>query len=356
MYAIQLSSDDQSHQGLSVPSFSRQLPRLKQFIPRHSLCLDTAAYLAASAVLTSPLPGWDGKIFSPAKEILSARPYYNITGQTLIIMTTSFNSAQLSLGDTLTSSAGDFPASHSARPESERAKRMTATSSRRLAELLQKQGQSGSFLKTLLACSAFSNQTVYLKWKLKRLSFFVRTVTTGRTVPLSGSSAELSEASFQRSVPQDMYYRSLKTAHQSFCVFRLLPLTPRTKGTGSGLLPTPTATEISNIGTTTAQVKQGRELADRKNDKGTGGQVSLTDFLIYYTLQAQSTPYPPAPENMPVSILDRLIRILPTAEQTGSTRFPAGKHGQLNPRFVAEMMGFPPNWTELPFLPGVGKV
>jgi hypothetical protein len=24
----------------------------------------------------------------------------------------------------------------------------------------------------------------------------------------------------------------------------------------------------------------------------------------------------------------------------------------LNPRFVAEMMGFPPNWTELPFLSG----
>ncbi len=29
-----------------------------------------------------------------------------------------------------------------------------------------------------------------------------------------------------------------------------------------------------------------------------------------------------------------------------------GKTSQLNPRFVAEMMGFPPNWTELPFLNG----
>jgi hypothetical protein len=27
-------------------------------------------------------------------------------------------------------------------------------------------------------------------------------------------------------------------------------------------------------------------------------------------------------------------------------------NSQLNPRFVAEMMGFPPNWTELPFLNG----
>jgi hypothetical protein len=29
-----------------------------------------------------------------------------------------------------------------------------------------------------------------------------------------------------------------------------------------------------------------------------------------------------------------------------------GTTSQLNPRFVAEMMGFPPNWTELPFLSG----
>ena len=29
-----------------------------------------------------------------------------------------------------------------------------------------------------------------------------------------------------------------------------------------------------------------------------------------------------------------------------------GTTSQLNPRFVAEMMGFPPNWTELPFLNG----
>jgi hypothetical protein len=30
-----------------------------------------------------------------------------------------------------------------------------------------------------------------------------------------------------------------------------------------------------------------------------------------------------------------------------------GKTSQLNPRFVAEMMGFPVNWTELPFRSGV---
>jgi hypothetical protein len=33
-----------------------------------------------------------------------------------------------------------------------------------------------------------------------------------------------------------------------------------------------------------------------------------------------------------------------------------GGTSHLNPRFVAERMGFPPNWTELPFLIGEQKV
>lgn len=33
----------------------------------------------------------------------------------------------------------------------------------------------------------------------------------------------------------------------------------------------------------------------------------------------------------------------------------SGKTSQLNPLFVMEMMGVPPNWTELPFLSGENK-
>ena len=44
--------------------------------------------------------------------------------------------------------------------------------------------------------------------------------------------------------------------------------------------------------------------------------------------------------------LEQTARILAQVPQATS------KTSQLNPRFVAEMMGFPPNWTELPFLNG----
>src|SRR5690606_19842362 len=245
--------------------------------------------------------------------------------------------------------------SRSVRPDGERGRKMTATSSRRLSELLRKQGRSGLFLKTLLDCSPFSNPIVFLKWKSKRLSFFVRTTNNLQQVPSSDYNDGLSETSFQKSDQQDMYFRHLKMARQSFCVFRLLPLALHTNGIGFGLLPTPTATEISNIKTTIEQAEDRRRLKDRKNERGNGGQVSLTDFLVYHALISLWSPAEEITERMPQEIQKRLLKVLPTAEQIDGTTFPYGRNGQLNPRFVAEMMGFPKDWTELPFLRGGPK-
>ncbi len=60
--------------------------------------------------------------------------------------------------------------------------------------------------------------------------------------------------------------------------------------------------------------------------------------------------------------LMRVLRNLPArlhdeAEQSNMTEqiahITGGGTSRLNPRFVAEMMGFPSCWTELPFLRGV---
>ena len=45
-------------------------------------------------------------------------------------------------------------------------------------------------------------------------------------------------------------------------------------------------------------------------------------------------------------------RLKPIADNLADQFAQPGKSSQLNPRFVAEMMGFPTNWTELPFLNG----
>jgi hypothetical protein len=56
----------------------------------------------------------------------------------------------------------------------------------------------------------------------------------------------------------------------------------------------------------------------------------------------------------------RSTEALERAERNNTNSLPdafaqTGKSSQLNPRFVAEMMGFPVNWTELPFQNGETK-
>jgi hypothetical protein len=85
----------------------------------------------------------------------------------------------------------------------------------------------------------------------------------------------------------------------------------------SGLLPTPTVMDMMN--------NPRREITPSGriiSNQGHNGSAPLKDLAMNGMLQ---TP------------------ILENSEQTGET-------SQLNPPFVAEMMGFPPNWLELPFL------
>ena len=100
----------------------------------------------------------------------------------------------------------------------------------------------------------------------------------------------------------------------------------------SGLLPTP--------------------LTSDKNSPavhGKGGQ----DLRTVIVMQAGLLPTPTVNDmknaTLPASQAGRnnsiVKRILNSDLQIGDT-------SQLNPRFVLEMMGFPPNWTELPFLNG----
>jgi hypothetical protein len=110
---------------------------------------------------------------------------------------------------------------------------------------------------------------------------------------------------------------------------------------GSGMLPTPTAMDSTNATATmkSTQVKEG----------------SMHSVTLTRALSMGMLPTPVAGE----------YRDTGEAVKTGNfkqmnlTRTIAkdnpewtGKTSQLNPRFVAEMMGFPHNWTELPFQSG----
>ena len=96
---------------------------------------------------------------------------------------------------------------------------------------------------------------------------------------------------------------------------QLVVLEPSIAGTGFGLLPTPLVFPAA------------RRLQDEKNISRSGKRTGLMLLQM-------------ARENLLPAPLDDSSGVIP------------GPTSQLNPRFVLEMMGFPPDWTELPFLSG----
>jgi hypothetical protein len=144
-----------------------------------------------------------------------------------------------------------------------------------------------------------------------------------------------------------------------------------------GSLPTPRATE-------SIERRNWKTIQDKVEN---GGDVTLTTLAKYQIKTGiQMLPTPTAmdstnatanmkstqvkPGSMHSMTLTRMMSdgILPTPRSRDwkgcegrrgdmpsyieDTLKITGKTSQLNPRFVAEMMGFPPNWTELPFLNG----
>jgi hypothetical protein len=102
----------------------------------------------------------------------------------------------------------------------------------------------------------------------------------------------------------------------------------------AGMLPTPTAMDSTGA---TANMKSSQV------KEGSMHSVTLSRFV-------GMIPTPTAQD---------FKRRGPNSKQQGLSNTEnytegqsVGKTSQLNPRFVAEMMGFPPNWTELPFLSG----
>ncbi len=106
----------------------------------------------------------------------------------------------------------------------------------------------------------------------------------------------------------------------------------------SGMLPTPT-TSCANGGTS-APRKDGKTRESELNHWAT---INRDQFLPTPTTRDYKG--------------SRSKEALENAGRSETNSLPdsfaqPGKTSQLNPRFVAEMMGFPPDWTELPFLNG----
>nr|WP_233259980.1 hypothetical protein [Chitinophaga sp. S165] len=212
---------------------------------------------------------------------------------------TSKNSTQLSFEEWSMSSPEASPASHSAWLDRKREQQITVTYGRKCLESLDSFNHVGWWQKTFLAFLIGEEG-----WYSSRSRLIWRIQAT--------------------------------RSHQLYC--RLVPLARPTFGTEYGLLPTPTSSDSWDI-------KNPR----KDSTLLTGGMHSVTLMSMGHagrlptpTARDFKGPHPRGHHRKPDDL-------------GGVIRFEHGIAGQLNPRFVAEMMGFPAIWTLLPFQPGVHK-
>ena len=256
-------------------------------------------------------------------------------------------------GDGSTSSQEVSHASPFPLPAGERVRRTAVTSGLTCSVPFTRSGPVGLLVRTLVASSRWYSPARRLTWDVsplcsERISLYT---VSGRNTSSRPSAVIL----------------NVKDIPSSRCLFRLVPSVPRTEGTVSGLLPTPiasdfkvrgpgsqqkglpeiiremllptpTATEIHHWQRVERWKRQGRTSMHETED-GEKNPNGLTDFLDFHGL---------------LPTLEHIGRKGKNPRQGGLPDFFAqtGRSFQLNPLFVAEMMGFPTSWTVLPFLPG----
>ena len=256
-------------------------------------------------------------------------------------------------GDGSTSSREVFHASPCPLPAGERVRRTAVTSGLTCSVPFTRSGPVGLLVRTLVASSRWYSPARRLTWDVsplcsERISLYT---VSGRNTSSRPSAVIL----------------SVKDIPSSRCLFRLVPSVPRTEGTVSGLLPTPiasdfkvrgpgsqqkglpeiiremllptpTATEIHHWQRVERWKRQGRTSMHETED-GEKNPNGLTDFLDFHGL---------------LPTLEHIGRKGKNPRQGGlpDSFAQTGRSFQLNPLFVAEMMGFPTSWTVLPFLPG----
>ena len=211
---------------------------------------------------------------------------------------------QISIEDELMSSPVDSPVSRSVLREREKAKRTNATCGRRCLEL--------------------SESVVHDTW-LAKMS---KVLLGGRTEWFSKRCA--------------LTWKILGTPSNRI-LYQLVPRTLPTNGCEFGLLLTPTTIE---------RAEHPDEMrAEAKGYKNGTKFNSLMSQIVYGT---SMLPTPTAQQERSNPSVDRGKGNL--SDEIAKRYEIGGKTSQLSPLFVEEMMGFPKNWTALPFQSGEDKV
>lgn len=256
-------------------------------------------------------------------------------------------------GDGSTSSREVFHASPFPLPAGERVRRTAVTSGLTCSVPFTRSGPVGLLVRTLVASSRWYSPARRLTWDVsplcsERISLYT---VSGRNTSSRPSAVIL----------------SVKDIPSSRCLFRLVPSVPRTEGTVYGLLPTPIASDFKVRGPGSQQKGLPEIIREMLLPTPTATEIHHWQRVERWKHQGRTSMHETEDgEKNPNGLTDFLDfhGLLPTLEHIGrkgknprqgglpDSFAQTGRSFQLNPLFVAEMMGFPTSWTVLPFLPG----
>jgi len=246
---------------------------------------------------------------------------------------TSQRQISLFTAEPSTCSAADSPASHTAQQVSEKERKTRAISGPKCLEQFERFNRATSWAKmfagSLIGTGDWYSTKCKLTWKLK--------------------ATKCSRFYFQL-VPSMRRIEEIE--------YGLLPTPQAIDGNGKGrpMRPKPGRKDYTKAGNWRGDLKDfvivgllptpkvgGKEgYATRAARQGHKKAISHLESFVEYAM----LPTPQAMEGEKITGKENQDSLTKRARQQ------TGKTSQLNPRFVAEMMGFPPNWTELPFLNG----
>ena len=291
-------------------------------------------------------------------------------------------------GGTMTSSsqAGSRNcASHTALQEKGSVKKTNATCGRTCLEQYEKLGQSTwwgkMFGELLVGTGDWYSTRCKLTWKLKVTPssrvYFQLAVST---LPIEGKECGLLPTVKATEIAEDydkIRARMVASGNPKNVGKTVFNLATQAR---AGLLPTPCARDFGSPRGAGAQEKKGNPMDTLPNllaagllptprvsgsesydsraaRKGHDVAMSYLESNIEFQVKNGMLPTCTTRDWKGA----RTIEALERAGRDGTNSLPdafaqPGKTSQLNPRFVGEMMGFPVNWTELPFLNGEVKV
>ena len=290
-------------------------------------------------------------------------------------MTTSRQQTLQFTEDTLMCLPEDFHASHTVRQGNDLEKKMTATSGRKCLERFGKLSRGGSWAKTfpglLLGQKGWFSTRCRLTWKLKgtkyRRMYFQLFPST---LPIGGTGFGLLptprvmdgvKGTDRKLTYKDGKWQNLDKHGTIYGMTLEQALRPEV-----GLLPTPDCSDrrsanseqqgLSNVVKllkTPCTADAYSENLSKKEQKFGNSGILAQEIQSGFVFQRGILPTPATRDYKGCnsdkylnrdtegnSHMDQLPNFIKS--QTGET-------SQLNPRFVAEMMGFPPDWLELPF-------